>query len=555
MTIDWNAWGEAAFARAQREDKPVLLSISAVWCHWCHVMDDTSYSDPAVIAAINERFVAIRVDNDERPDVNARYNMGGWPTTAFLTPDGSILTGATYLPPRQMERALREISEYYRDRKDEISERAAQIRGAQTSYVLATPEALHPALLQTFTDLVMEDYDAEFGGFGEDQKFPQPELLEYLLARWRSGGNVRLYDAVAQTMRAMSGGGMYDPIEGGYFRYSTTRDYSVPHFEKMAEDHGGLLRVLAQLELWAPSEVWRGDLHRTLAYVNGVLLDPHTQLYAGSQDADETYYTLDAAGRIAHGAPFVDRRSYSNWTAGIAGALAWCGTALAEPELIAQAERTLDALHESAREPDGLLYHVQPPGETPRVTGLLSDQVAYIRALIDTYEASGRSDLLVRAVTHADATIAAFGAGDGGFYDRIGTQTLGRLEHADRPLPDNGVMAENLLRLSVLLHQPAYRRKAEQTLLLYARTFERARSFAATYARALDRYLAPEVNVRIEGTDRAFRVAARRLPTPFAALETGQEGSGRGFVCVGTACAAPVTQPGALAAAYENLGR
>ena len=555
MTIDWNTWSEAAFARAQREDKPVLLSISAVWCHWCHVMDDTSYADPAVIAAINERFVAIRVDNDERPDVNARYNMGGWPTTAFLTPDGSILTGATYLPPRQMERALREISEYYRDRKSEISERAAQIRGAQTSYTLATPEALHPALLQQFTDLVMEDYDAEFGGFGDDQKFPQPELLEYLLARWRSEGNVRLYDAVAQTMRAMSSGGMYDPVEGGFFRYSTTRDYSVPHFEKMAEDHGGLLRVLAQLELWAPSEMWRGDLHRTLAYVNGVLLDPHTQLYAGSQDADETYYTLDAAGRVAHGAPFIDRRSYSNWTAGIAGALAWCGTALGEPELIAQAERTLDALHERAREPGGLLFHVLPPGEAPRITGLLGDQVSYIRALIDAYEASGRGDLLVRAATHADATVAAFGAADGGFYDRVGTQALGRLEQADRPLPDNGVMAENLLRLSVLLHQPEYRRKAEQTLLLYARTFERARSFAATYARALGRYLAPEVNVRIEGRDGAFRVAARRLPTPFAALETDTGGTGRGFVCVGTVCAAPVTEPEALAGAYENLRR
>ncbi|HXM06749.1 MAG TPA: DUF255 domain-containing protein, partial [Candidatus Acidoferrum sp.] len=118
-------WGAAAFERARSEDKPVLLSISAVWCHWCHVMDETSYSDSTAIAAINQRYVAIRVDNDRRPDVNARYNMGGWPTTAFLAPDGQILTGATYLPPHQLNRALEEIANFYASNKETIAERGA----------------------------------------------------------------------------------------------------------------------------------------------------------------------------------------------------------------------------------------------------------------------------------------------------------------------------------------------------------------------------------------------------------------------------------------------
>ena len=114
--IGWMAWGDDAFARARAENKPILLSISAVWCHWCHVMDETSYSDPTVIAGIAERFVPIRVDNDRRPDVNARYNMGGWPTTAFLAPDGTLLTGATYLPPDQMQRAIDEIARFAQPR-------------------------------------------------------------------------------------------------------------------------------------------------------------------------------------------------------------------------------------------------------------------------------------------------------------------------------------------------------------------------------------------------------------------------------------------------------
>ena len=116
------------FARAAAEDRPILLSISAVWCHWCHVMDETTYSDPGVIETINRRFVPVRVDNDRRPDINARYNMGGWPTTAFLTPDGRTLTGATYLPPAQMHRALEEIARFYHDRKDEIGELPAASR-------------------------------------------------------------------------------------------------------------------------------------------------------------------------------------------------------------------------------------------------------------------------------------------------------------------------------------------------------------------------------------------------------------------------------------------
>ncbi len=133
--IPWMPWGAQAFERAKSEDKPILLSISAVWCHWCHVMDETSYSDTRVIEAINRHFVPIRVDNDRRPDVNARYNMGGWPTTAFLAPDGTTLAGATYLPPHEFERALDEIARFYAEHKDEIVQRASELhaRGGEHS--------------------------------------------------------------------------------------------------------------------------------------------------------------------------------------------------------------------------------------------------------------------------------------------------------------------------------------------------------------------------------------------------------------------------------------
>ncbi|MBV8374592.1 MAG: thioredoxin domain-containing protein, partial [Candidatus Eremiobacteraeota bacterium] len=344
-------WGARAFERARGEDKPVLLSISAVWCHWCHVMDETSYSDPSVIEAINRHFVPVRVDNDQRPDINARYNMGGWPTTAFLAPDGSTLTGATYLPPVQMLRALEEIAEFYRQNKAEIAERSLTLRSKRASYKPVEGNELRESMIVRLIEEIGDTFDEEFGGFGDAPKFPQPELHEFLLTQWRWSGDQRLYEMVSRTIRGMSDGGMYDHVEGGFFRYSTTRDWSVPHFEKMAEDHAGLLRVLALLVLFAPTDEFENALTSATSYVRSVLRDPASGLFAGSQDADETYYALPLEERSKHQPPFVDRTSYTNWTCGLAGALILTGRALDDDELIGENLATLDEVHEALLDP------------------------------------------------------------------------------------------------------------------------------------------------------------------------------------------------------------
>ncbi len=556
--IGWMPWGPSAFERAAREDKPVLLSISAVWCHWCHVMDETTYSDGDVIAQINADYIPVRVDNDERPDVNSRYNMGGWPTTAFLAPDGTTLTGATYLPPSQMRHALDDIARFYREKKDEIVERSEELRGRTIAYEAAPAEALSEAIVDNVRNAIADMYDPEFGGFGEAPKFPQPEVLDFLVYEWRVREDRNCYDMVARTMLEMSRGGMYDHVEGGFFRYSTTRDWSVPHFEKMAEDHAGLLRVLSELALWAPTQ----DVHETLVsaimYVRTVLRDPVTGFFSGSQDADEAYFALPLEERRKREAPYVDPRSYSNWTASLAGAFAWASLATDDDVLAHEALFTLDSLHERMRDPDGLLYHVVAPGEEPRIRGLLTDQVAYIRALLDAHEATGERRLLERAQAHADAVLQHFGAEDGGFYDHVGReQVIGRLDLPDRPIIDNGVMAENLLRLSVMTGEDRYRVEAERTLTLYANTYVNAGSFASTYARAVRRYLTAPVTVRLQGTPDAtsdLREAARRLPAAFTTVyaDGGDEGP-EAYVCSGTICAAPVKSAADLREAYDSL--
>jgi uncharacterized protein YyaL (SSP411 family) len=564
--IGWMEWGADAFERAREEDRPILLSISAVWCHWCHVMDETTYSDPSVIETINGRFVPVRVDNDRRPDINARYNMGGWPTTAFLAPDGRTLTGATYLPPAQMHRALDEIARFYRERKGEIAELPAISRSHDALRKSAAEHDLGDAPIARLLANLESNYDEEYGGFGDEPKFPQPEVLEFLLSEWRVSGNQRYHAMVAQTIRGMSRGGMYDHVEGGFFRYSTTRDWSVPHFEKMAEDHAGLLRVLATLSIFAPTE----DVHATLVsatnFVRTVLLDPQTGFFGGSQDADEAYFALPLEERRHLIAPFVDRTSYTNWTCALAGALFHVARALDDDALLAQAVTTLDNVAERLVDADGLLFHVLAPGGEPEVRGLLTDHVAYLRALLDAHEVSGEGRFLDRVRALAQTTIDSFEAPGGGFYDRLaGSESFGNLAYADRPIVENGLLADALLRLDALTGESAHRDRVASTLAIYAGTVTNAGSFAATFARGLRRYLSPEVVVRIVGNAKetdGFREAALRLPTPSVSIRTlsprqavaeSLSAERAAYVCAAQKCGPPVTDPAALRQAYDTL--
>lgn len=566
--IGWMPWGPQAFERARAEDKPVLLSISAVWCHWCHVMDETSYSDPAVIEAINARFVPVRVDNDRRPDVNARYNMGGWPTTAFLAPDGTTLTGGTYLPPHQMRRALDEIAQYYANKKAEIAERAVQAPKRSARYQPMAAGDLRETMIVRLVEEITENFDDEYGGFGDAPKFPQPEMLEFLFSEWRHGGDQRLYNVIAKTMLGMSRGGMYDHVEGGFFRYSTTRDWSVPHFEKMAEDHGGLLRVLALLVTFAPTNDFRETLISAARYVGTVFRDPQTGLFAGSQDADEEYFALPLEERRRREAPYVDRTSYTNWTCGLISAGFIAARALDDDALLGRACASLDAVHERLLDDDGLAYHFVVPGQAPQVRGLLTDQAAYLRALVDAHEISGEPRFLDRARDLAVRIAEKFEAGDGGFYDHIALEPkVGRLDVADRPIGDNGLMAESLLRLHGLTGEERWRAGAERVLTLFARTYAAAGAFAATYGRALRRFLSPEVSIRIVGTPQAteaFREAAFRLPAPAATIVTippaqaaaaglPAEPAPAAYVCAGTACGPPATDAAGMRAAFDGL--
>lgn len=245
--VEWREWGAEAFKEAQEQDKLILLDIGAVWCHWCHVMDETTYSDPQVIRLLNERFIPLRVDNDERPDVNRRYNMGGWPTTAVLTPTGEALTGATYMPANEMTQMLVQLSEAYKQAKEAILSKAREVdvrREAMLTNRGAAHGELSDDIVTNVRKALKEGFDTLYGGFGDAPKFPAWEALELALATYHETGDEDYRALVTITLKRVLMGEMYDPVEGGFFRYATQRDWTVPHYEKMLEDNARWLNLL-----------------------------------------------------------------------------------------------------------------------------------------------------------------------------------------------------------------------------------------------------------------------------------------------------------------------
>ncbi|HUY10690.1 MAG TPA: DUF255 domain-containing protein, partial [Candidatus Dormibacteraeota bacterium] len=554
--IPWQSWGEEAFASARASNRPILLSLSAVWCHWCHVMDETTYSDPEVIARIAADFVAIRVDNDERPDINARYNMGGWPTTAFLSCDGAIISGATYLPPPAMRQALDRIARFYAEQGATIDAAPPESKSHERDERLAA-EIDGADVRRIVFEYARQAFDTEFGGFGDAQKFPHCELLEFLFEDGRLG-NTSADAMLSQTLRAMVGGGTYDHVEGGFFRYSTTRDWSVPHFEKMAEDHGALLRILARVLACSEDSALQLGARSAVDYVQRTLYDARRGVFFGSQDADEEYFALDKAARARSEAPFVDPTSYTAWSAALAGAFAQLSLVLADPELAAIARRVLDRIDERLLDPTGLAMRLWRIDESPRGGGLLCDQSATIAANLDAYEALGEPRFLDRAENLTTRTLEAFAPEGGAAYDRLpDSPALGRLALQDRPMLENTSLAISLLRLAQLCERPTYEERARSILAYFSGSFQRAGLFAAAYARASTRLaLRPALLViEADGNNASeWRRAALGLGAPNLAVRSTPDSKRQvAYLCIGTLCGAPLQAPSELAKAYRTL--
>jgi uncharacterized protein YyaL (SSP411 family) len=314
--IQWHEWGAEAFAAARRDNKPMLLDIGAVWCHWCHVMDRESYDDPEIAAIVNQHFIAVKVDRDERPDIDSRYQaavqavsgQGGWPLTAFLTPDGKPFYGGTYFPPQDgygrpsFRRVLLSIANAYAEKHGDVMDQAKMLESAiaQAESFAGKDGRVSGGVIAAIQTSAVRMFDPQHGGFGQAPKFPHPSALDLLIERYaqkskppllaqkdaREMGHPELGDLIVTTLSHMANGGVYDQLAGGFHRYSVDERWVVPHFEKMCYDNSELLKNYVHAYQATGREFFAEVARDIIRWMDEWLSDRERGGFYASQDAD-----------------------------------------------------------------------------------------------------------------------------------------------------------------------------------------------------------------------------------------------------------------------------
>lgn len=398
--VQWHGWGQDAFDRAEAENKPILLDIGAVWCHWCHVMDRESYEDPELARIINDHYIAIKVDRDERPDVDARYQaavsaisgQGGWPLTGFLTPDGRPFFGGTYFPRDDrygrpgFGRVLLTMASVWKERRDEALESAASVMSAiehNESFSGRGSGELTLSLVDKIAGSVLSKFDSRYGGFGSQPKFPHPSALDLLLEIAMNRDNEQARDAFVTTLEKMAKGGVYDQLAGGFHRYSVDERWVVPHFEKMLYDNTELLRNYVHGFQSFVREDFRVTALEILGWLDSTMTDRERGGFYASQDAD---IDLDDDG------------DYFTWTLDEARAV------LDADELaVASVWYDIGELGDMHHNPAKNVLHVKfTPEEVAKQTGKSVEQVS---VLLDSTKAKLFASRKLRPTPFIDSTL------------------------------------------------------------------------------------------------------------------------------------------------------
>ncbi|WP_394770541.1 thioredoxin domain-containing protein [Lacisediminihabitans sp.] len=493
--VDWFPWGEAAFAEAERRDVPLLVSIGYSTCHWCHVMARESFSDPDTAAVINAGFVAVKVDREEHPDVDASYLAAagaftenlGWPLNVFVTPRGRTFYAGTYWPPTPMgghpafRQVLESVLEAWRDRRAEVEESAAVVAEAIADQGVPAAGALPgDAELALAVRHVLEGEDTEFGGFGRAPKFPVAPVLLFLLERGASG-DAEAGALATRTLRTMAGSGLRDPIEGGFFRYATARDWTEPHYERMLYDNALLLQAYARLEQLEPG-AGRATAEGVVSFLDAVLSQPGGG-FASAQDSESTvdgvrveggYYALDAAGRAAQRPPAVDAKVLTGWNGLAIEALATAGFALSRPDWVAAAGATADDILARHLAADGTLLRASIGERVSSARATLEDYGMLAAGLVTLAAASGEVRYAIAARRLVDASLAAAAATPfgvpGGADPALAVRGLAlEVDPSEGAYPSGlSAMAAASLRLYLLTGHAPYRQASEQAMELLA---------------------------------------------------------------------------------------
>ena len=429
--VDWYPWGEEAFTEARRRDVPVLVSIGYATCHWCHVMARESFSDPEIAAFLAERFVSIKVDREEHPEVDASFLAAasaftrqlGWPLTVFARPDGRTFYAGTYFPPRPVpgvpafREVLAAVDEAWRERRGELDRTADAVREALAASSVATgmSDLPGPADLAQAVQRLAEDEDRVHGGFGGAPKFPVAPVLGFLTQSGPAGRSL-----ATRTLRMMGASPLRDAVEGGFFRYATRADWSEPHYERMLTDNALLLGVAAELATGGEPDDAAEAIARDLVRFLTERLMLAGGGFASAQDSESDidgvrseggYYLRDAAGRAGLEPPALDAKVLTGWNGLAIGALARAGYVLGDVTATDAARRAADLLLEHHVRADGTLVRASLGGVASSARATIEDTGMLAGGLLQLAVASGEVRYAVAARTLVDA--AAAPAGDG----------------------------------------------------------------------------------------------------------------------------------------------
>ena len=486
VMIQWRQWGHDAFDEAKRSERLVLLDLSAEWCHWCHVMDETTYSDQRVVSIVNDRFVPVRVDIDKRPDISERYNRGGFPTTAFLSDQGETLWGSTYVPPDDMMNVLKAMLEA----KDK-GEVGAALEQQRMHYLdLSKEQERLETINAEFVDAIFEDifaaYDVEWGGFGIEPKFPHPAAVDLLIERYSSSNDKELASVVRSTLDHMTAG-LYDQVEGGVFRYSVSRDWKVPHYEKMLDTNLGFLRNLAHARAVLGDEEFEETAIGVADYLLRTLMDQTSGGFFSSQDADEEYYKLDREGRTGRPRPRIIKEVFSGLNCRAASTLIECGALLGKKDWIAAGKTTWEAtLRDHWSSGLGLVRH-----HVGDELYLFEDQVDFLEAMISVSEivpSSEAEEIFVLGSDLVRGVDGAFSHPEEGYGDvRREPDAIGKLAEPERSIVSNSRWARLISLFGIATFKPEPVERAWKILRSFPPKRVQANGiFAADYVYAWD---------------------------------------------------------------------
>ncbi|SUZ89716.1 uncharacterized protein METZ01_LOCUS42570 [marine metagenome] len=564
--VNWLPWGPAAFAKAQEEDKPVLLSISAVWCYWCHVMDEETYSDPEVKDLLNEHFITIRVDNDHRPDINSRYNVGGWPTTAFLTGHGGLIGGATYLPPQQLVSMVAEFAEAYKNDRPTLYTQARDLLNNRKEHArrFVASDELEESMVDRVSRIVAGAYDSANGGFGSEPKFPNASILRFVNHLYRTSREEFYAAMLTKTLDGMSDGQVWDSSDGGFFRHCDQADWRQPQHEKMLEDNLGLAREFLDAGILLNRPQYLETAKRTVNYLMEQLYNPAVPGFRGSQGAHSDYFSLSSDQRKGEARPAPDPSCYANGNGLAVTVLLDAAWKLGDPLLHVTALEVLARLDLMAQ--SGSFSHVYSDQGPSDVPALFTDWAWLLTALMQAHGNTAVESYLDRAIGVAQIMMDRFLDRDnGGFYDiEEQAEAIGHLQIREKALADNTMAAQALLRLHQTTRNEDYRQVAKAALSVFVETFREQGEFAADYALAVHLLKNDTIEVTIEGRPQdlgcqELLAAAARLRQPNLDIKTvvaaDDDNVARAHVCLDTVCLPPVDSPVELAAAVAGLAK